>query len=155
MEDFVSAPWLRRLLTVVLLAGIVLLGFRVLEPFIVPLVWAAILAFVTWPAYQWLLRACGGRSLPAALIMTSAVSIAVVAPLAWVAAVLRVELIHAWHETQALLAGGAGAAAGGRRGCRGSASRCVTWWRAPPRTRTRSAPRSARSPTSPSTRSRT
>ena len=106
MEDFVSAPWLRRLLAMVLLAGIVLLGFRVLAPFIVPLVWAAILAFVTWPAYQWLLRACGGRSLPAALIMTSAVSIAVVAPLAWVAAVLRVELIHAWHETQALLAGG-------------------------------------------------
>ena len=106
MEDFVSAPWLRRLLTVVLLAGIVLLGFRVLQPFIVPLVWAAILAFVTWPAYQRLLRACGGRSLPAALIMTTAVGIAVVAPLAWVAAVLRVELIHAWHETQALLAGG-------------------------------------------------
>ncbi len=106
MEDFVSTPWLRRLLTVVLLAGIVLLGFRVLEPFIVPLVWAAILAFVTWPAYQRLLRACGGRPLPAALLMTSAVSIAVVAPLAWVAAVLRVELIHAWHETQALLAGG-------------------------------------------------
>jgi len=106
MEDFVSAPWLRRLLTVVLLAGIVLLGFRVLEPFIVPLLWAAILAFVTWPAYQRLLRACGGRALPAALIMTGAVSVAVVAPLAWVAAVLRVELIHAWHETQALLAGG-------------------------------------------------
>src|SRR5262249_60078088 len=57
MEDFVSAPWLRRLLSVVLLGGIVLLGFRVLEPFIVPLVWAAILAFVTWPAYQNLLRA--------------------------------------------------------------------------------------------------
>ena len=52
MEDFVSAPWLRRLLTVVLLGGLVLLGFRVLSPFIVPLVWAAILvaviALVEW-----------------------------------------------------------------------------------------------------------
>ncbi|MGH8267090.1 MAG: AI-2E family transporter [Steroidobacteraceae bacterium] len=106
MEDFVSAPWLRRLLTVVLLAGIVVLGFRVLQPFIVPLLWAAILAFVTWPVYQWLRRACGGRALVAALIMTSLVSVAVVAPLAWVAAVLRVELTHFWHETQAMLAGG-------------------------------------------------
>ena len=106
MEDFVSAPWLRRLITAVLLGGIVLLGFRVLEPFIVPLVWAAILAFISWPAYQWLLRACRGRVLPAALLMTAAVSVAVVAPLVWVAAVLRIELTHAWHETQALLAGG-------------------------------------------------
>src|SRR5262245_5769428 len=62
MEDFVSAPWLRRLITVAVLAGLVLLGFRVLEPFIVPLVWAGILAYVSWPAYEWLLRACRGRS---------------------------------------------------------------------------------------------
>jgi len=106
MEDLVSAPWLRRLITAVLLAGILLLGYRVLEPFIVPLVWAGILAFVSWPAYQRLRRLCGGRATLAALLMTSAVAVAVVAPLAWVGAVLRVELIHAWHETQAMLAGG-------------------------------------------------
>jgi predicted PurR-regulated permease PerM len=106
MEDFVSAPWLRRLIVAVLLGGIVLLGFRVLEPFIVPLVWAGILGYVSWPAYQRLLRACGGRALLAALLMTGAVGVAVVAPLAWVVAVLRVELIHAWHETQATLANG-------------------------------------------------
>ena len=56
IEDFVSAPWLRRLITVVVLAGLVLLGFRVMEPFIVPLVWAGILAFVSWPAYEGMLR---------------------------------------------------------------------------------------------------
>jgi predicted PurR-regulated permease PerM len=77
-----------------------------MEPFIVPLVWAAILAFVSWPAYEWVLRRVGGRGVLAALIMTTAVSIAVVAPLAWLAVVLRVELMHAYHESQALLAGG-------------------------------------------------
>ena len=67
MEDFVSAPWLRRLISVVLLAGLVLLGFRVIAPFIVPVVWASILAYVSWPAYAWLVRklqrpgAAGGR----------------------------------------------------------------------------------------------
>ena len=106
MEDFVSAPWLRRLITVVLLAGVVLLGFRVMEPFIVPLVWAGILAFVTWPAYEWLYRKCGGRSTLAALLMTTAVSAAVVAPLVWLAVVLRVELGLAYHQVKALLAGG-------------------------------------------------
>src|SRR5258708_19569852 len=98
MEDFGSATWLRRLITVVLLSGLVLLGFRVLEPFIVPLVWAAILGFVSWPAYAWLLRACRGRSMVAALLMTTAVSAAVIAPIACLAVVLRIELVHAYQH---------------------------------------------------------
>ncbi|HYC09432.1 MAG TPA: AI-2E family transporter [Steroidobacteraceae bacterium] len=106
MEDLVSAAWLRRLITVVLLTGLVLLGFRVMEPFIVPVVWAAILAFVSWPAYERLLRLLRGRSVLASLLMTTAVSVAVIAPLAWLAVVLRIELVRAWHDTQALLAGG-------------------------------------------------
>src|SRR5437667_35941 len=106
MEDLVSAPWLRRLIAAVVLAGLVVLGFRVLEPFIVPLVWACILAFVSWPAHARLLRLCRGRSTVASLLTTTAVSLAVIAPLAWLAVVLRIELIRAYHETQALLAGG-------------------------------------------------
>ena len=106
MEDLVSAPWLRRLITAALLAGLVLLGFRVMEHFIVPVVWAAILAFVTWPAYLRVLSACGGRSIIASLLMTTAVSLAVIAPIAWLAVVLRIEVAHLWHDTQALLAGG-------------------------------------------------
>jgi predicted PurR-regulated permease PerM len=106
MEDFVSAPWLRRLITATLLAGLVLLGFRVMEPFIVPVVWAAILAFVTWSAYLRVLRACGGRRVLASLLMTIAVSLAVIAPIAWLALVLRIELMRVWHDAQALVAGG-------------------------------------------------
>jgi predicted PurR-regulated permease PerM len=106
MEDFVSAPWLRRLITATLLAGLVLLGFRVMEPFIVPVVWAAILAFVTWSTYLRLLRACGGRRVLASLLMTIAVSLAVIAPIAWLALVLRIELVRVWHDAQALVAGG-------------------------------------------------
>ncbi|HEY0766452.1 MAG TPA: AI-2E family transporter [Steroidobacteraceae bacterium] len=106
MEDFVSAPWLRRLITAAVLAGLVLLGFRVVEPFIVPLLWAGILAFVSWPGYQWLLRVCRGRRTVAALLMTTAMTLAVIVPLAWLAVVLRIELVRAYHQTQALLAGG-------------------------------------------------
>jgi predicted PurR-regulated permease PerM len=106
VEELVFAPWLRRLITLVLLAGLVLLGFRVMEPFIVPVVWSCILAFVTWPAYEWVLRRCRGRQIIASLLMTTAVSVAVIAPLAWLAVVLRIELVHAYDDTQAWLAGG-------------------------------------------------
>src|SRR4029077_11521464 len=106
MEDLVSAPWLRRLIIAALLAAFVLLGFRVLDPFIVPLVWAGILAFVSWPAYRWLRAKCRGHTTGAAGLMTSPMAAAGVAARAWLAVVLRVELAHAWHETQTLLAGG-------------------------------------------------
>jgi predicted PurR-regulated permease PerM len=106
MQEAVSAPWLRRLITVALLAGLVVLGFRVMEPFIVPVVWACILAFVTWPAYEWVLRKCRGHQIVASLLLTLAVSVAVIAPLAWLAVVLRIELVRAYHDTQSLLAGG-------------------------------------------------
>jgi predicted PurR-regulated permease PerM len=106
MEELVPAPWLRRLITIVLLAGLVLLGFRIMDPFIVPLVWAGILAFVTWPGYEWLRVRCGGRSTLAALLMTLVVTAAVVAPLVWLAVVLRLEVMRAYHATQALLASG-------------------------------------------------
>jgi len=107
MEDFVSAPWLRRLITVVLLAILVMLGFQILDPFIVPIVWAAILAYVSWPGYQWLVRVLRGRTTVASLIMTFVITTAVIVPLAWLIVILRVEVVHAYQELHALLTNGA------------------------------------------------
>src|ERR1700741_2896658 len=107
MEDFVSAPWLRRLITVALLAALVILGFEVMDPFIVPIVWSAILAYVSWPAYQWLVRVFRGRTMIAALIMTLVITTAVVVPLAWLIVILRIEVVAAYQAVQALLLSGA------------------------------------------------
>ncbi|MGH8323847.1 MAG: AI-2E family transporter, partial [Steroidobacteraceae bacterium] len=89
-----------------LLAGLVLLGFQVLEPFIVPIVWAGILAYVSWPAYQWLLRVFRGRTIIAALIMTIAITAAVIVPLAWLIVIMRIEVVRAYQALQALLLSG-------------------------------------------------
>jgi len=77
-----------------------------MEPFIIPVVWAAILAFVTWPVYERLLRACRGRAIIASLLLTTAVSLAVIVPIAWLALVLRFELARVWQDIQELVAGG-------------------------------------------------
>jgi predicted PurR-regulated permease PerM len=69
-------------------------------------VWASILAYVSWPAYVWLVKKLGGRALLAAVIMTIAVSAAVIVPIAWLAVVLRIDLVRAYHEMQDVLAGG-------------------------------------------------
>jgi predicted PurR-regulated permease PerM len=106
MEDFVSAPWLRRLITVVLLAVLVILGWQVLDPFIVPIVWAAILGYVSWPGYQRLLRLFGGRTIIASLVMTLIITAAVIVPLAWLIVILRVEVVRAYEAIQTLLLSG-------------------------------------------------
>ncbi len=54
--------------------------FVVLRPFLVAVMWAAILCFATWPLACWMLRACRGRRSLAASLMTLLITVAVVAP---------------------------------------------------------------------------
>ncbi len=106
MQDVESSALLRRLVTVLLLAGLLLLGFQVLRPFIVPAIWAGIISFVTWPGYLKVTRWCGGRRTLAALIMTLALTAAVILPVAWLAVLLQSEIVSAFTELQAALARG-------------------------------------------------
>ena len=47
LDNLTSSTWLRRAIIGVLLAGLVLLGFAVLQPFLISFVWAGILCFVS------------------------------------------------------------------------------------------------------------
>ena len=58
LADLPTAPWFRRVLVAGLILGIVLLTFSVLQPFIVPLIWGGILAYVSWPLQQRIPAAC-------------------------------------------------------------------------------------------------
>lgn len=54
----------QRLLLLSLLVLLLFLGFHIIKYFIVPVVWAAILAYMTWPAYIWLQRKFTGMEHP-------------------------------------------------------------------------------------------
>src|SRR5207245_9696708 len=65
------------------LAGYALIvgaALMVLSPFLVPLAWAAILAFATWRPYERVRRGLGGRAWLAAAPMTTLVGPLVVIP---------------------------------------------------------------------------
>jgi predicted PurR-regulated permease PerM len=64
----------------------------VLSPFFTSLVWACTLAYVSWPAYVWLLNKLGGRASLAALLMTILIATAVITPLVWLFTALKDEL---------------------------------------------------------------
>ena len=47
------APTLQRVLLFGLFFVLMFLGFSILKYFIVPVLWAAIIAYMTWPVYLW------------------------------------------------------------------------------------------------------
>jgi predicted PurR-regulated permease PerM len=98
------SPWLHRILLGLFLLAIVLLTFSVLQPFIVPLIWGGILAYVSWPLNRWFLKLCRGRAGVAALCTTTIVTLVLIVPLIWLAYVLRVEAIAAYKHVQDFLA---------------------------------------------------
>jgi len=74
------------------LLTLIYLTYRILSPFIVPVAWAAILVFVTWPLYRWLLRLLGNRSNLAATLMTLLLTLVMVGPMAWLLIMLQSEV---------------------------------------------------------------
>ncbi len=99
-----NSPLLRQIALVALLGGLVLLSYSVLQPFLVPVIWALILAYVTWPLYARLRRALHGRQTIASLVMTLALAAAFVLPVLWLIALLRSEVSAAYGELSAFLA---------------------------------------------------
>lgn len=85
---------------------VALLAALVLRPFLVPVLWAAILAWTVWPLHDRLQRALGGRPQASAVLLTLALSAAVVLPLLWLLAVLQSELVAAYGSVSAWLAAG-------------------------------------------------
>lgn len=78
----------------------------VLSPFFTAIAWACILAYVSWPAYVWLLNKLGGKNTLAALIMTIAMATVVITPILWLFFVLKSELSIATTVFTSKLASG-------------------------------------------------
>lgn len=74
------------------LSALIYLTYSILSPFLIPVAWAAILAFVTWPMRTRLLSLVGGRINLTAAIMTLFLAATLIGPLAWLLVVLQSEL---------------------------------------------------------------
>jgi predicted PurR-regulated permease PerM len=93
----VIGPGVRRLL---LAAAVLLLGFAcllVLRPFIVPILWAAILAYTAWPLFLRLRSLLRGLNTLSALLMTILIGCLVVLPVLWILVLVQSELVSAYR----------------------------------------------------------
>ena len=77
-----------RLLAVIALAVLTVGCLLVLRPFLTAVIWAAILASTSWPAFLWLDRQVGQRRLLAASLITLTVTVVLLGPLVVVALAL-------------------------------------------------------------------
>jgi predicted PurR-regulated permease PerM len=102
-----STPLLtRQVLLVGLLGALLVLTYVVMQPFIVPVVWATILAYTTWPFYRKVRGLLRGRATASALLMTVVLACALVLPLYWLAALVQDELTAAYQAVATYLAQG-------------------------------------------------
>ena len=73
--------------------GLLAAAYYVLQPFLVPLIWAGILAYVTWPLYRAVVRLTKRPRVSAGLF-TALVALGVGIPVAWVLVALATEASH-------------------------------------------------------------
>ena len=88
------------------MGALFVLGYLVLGWFIAPAVWAAILAYVTWPAYERLRKLLRGHAMSSALVMTLLLTTAFVLPLLWLIVLLQREFVLAYQGAAAYMAEG-------------------------------------------------
>lgn len=104
LNELSTVTWFRRLVVAAILTGILLLTYTILRPFLVPMIWAAILAYVSWPFHLRVLKAVRQRAVVASLLTTLVLGTVLIVPLVWLTVLMRSELLVAYQEVQALLA---------------------------------------------------
>jgi predicted PurR-regulated permease PerM len=107
MRDAESgASLLKRGLLVFAACALAILCLLVLRPFLAPLLWAAILTYVTWPLYRRLRLPLKKHDGAAASLMTLLVVIVALIPVAFLVALIQHELLDAYRSLTAYLSQG-------------------------------------------------
>ncbi len=101
-----TAVLTRRVILALLLGALFMLGYLVLGWFIAPAVWAAILAYVTWPLYTRLRRLMRGYGMISAVVMTLLLTTAFVLPLLWLITLMQGEFVLAYQAASTYMADG-------------------------------------------------
>jgi len=89
------------------LVSLLVLGYLlylVLSPFFAPIAWALFIAFLIYPLHAWLARRLGGRNAVSAVLLTVAVFLIVLGPLAALGAAFAAQVTDLLRHAQAFAA---------------------------------------------------
>lgn len=99
----------RRVALGLFLVGLLVLSYQVLRPFLMPVAWALILVYVTWPLHAPLCRLLGGRPSLSAVLMTLLLALIFGLPLLGLVVTLRNEVPTSYQTLVVALSQGADA----------------------------------------------
>lgn len=99
-----NSPVSRRIVPWLALVGLMLLVFMVVTPFLVPIAWAGILAYASWPVAMRIRRWCKNRDTLAASLTTLLAALTLLMPLLWLIWLAQQELRQVYPALQSLLA---------------------------------------------------
>lgn len=102
----ISTLSIQRMLLPILLGTLIYFSFHILRMFIAPVAWAAILVYISWPLYQWLLKKFGGREAHAAGAVTLGLMVVVGVPLAIAVLVIEHQAVYWYHQLHGQLNAG-------------------------------------------------
>lgn len=94
----ISTAALQRMLLPILLGTLVLLSLLVFKIFLVPVAWAAVLVYVTWPLYQWTLHKFSGNQNSAASLVTISLMVVVGLPIGLGILAIEHQMVHWYHQ---------------------------------------------------------
>lgn len=98
--------WIKRILMVGLLSVFIALVYLVLHPFFASIIWAFVLAHITWPLREKLNNAIRHRPTLCALLMTTGTALLILLPLFWFVLMIQDNLVDAFYSLEKYLASG-------------------------------------------------
>lgn len=97
MSQPCATCWARRFGALSLSGVLVALVYLILEPFFSPILWAVVLAYVSWPAYRQLRARTGERRNLSAFLAVFFLAVVIIMPMLWLAILVKDDLIRLYH----------------------------------------------------------
>ncbi len=97
MTNFFGTTPLRYLIPRVFLIGLLLLSYQVLTPFFISVIWAFIIAYITWLPYCKLRQQLNGNSTLSAALMTGLITMVILLALFWLVSSLQQDIKAAYQ----------------------------------------------------------
>ena len=92
MQTREQHPQLKAAIPIIMLVVLLWLSYQVLGAFLLSLAWAFILAYVTWPLFQWTLEKLQGRRVLSAALVSGIISLIILALIYGLAGLLQNEI---------------------------------------------------------------
>lgn len=95
-----------RLFAILVLAGLGYLLFQVVVPFLAPIAWAGIIAFLLFPLWRYLPQALKARRTLSSMLLLLAATVFVIVPIAFILAAFAAQAANLLRDLQAATSGG-------------------------------------------------